>query len=69
MGLTVVWRNPHAIVRRRLWNRVRSEETLSLYIVVRSGDRDSEWEGLPNLEMLEGGKKITNHDAKAQSRA
>lgn len=51
----VVWRNPKSISRRRLWNRARHDETSTLFIVVRSGDRETEWEGLPNLEMIEGG--------------
>jgi hypothetical protein len=51
----IVWRNPKTITHRRLWNRARHDETSTLYIVVRSGDSDSEWEGLPNLEMIDGG--------------
>ena len=58
MGVpAIVWRNPKSTRRRRLWNRARHDETSSLYIVVRSGDRDTEWEGLPNLEMIEGGAR------------
>jgi hypothetical protein len=51
----IIWRNPKPLSHRRLWNRARRDETSTLYIVVRSADRDSEWEGLPNLEMIEGG--------------
>ncbi|HUB01531.1 MAG TPA: hypothetical protein VL983_02555 [Terriglobales bacterium] len=51
----IIWRNPKAISRRRLWNRARHDEASTLFIVVRSGERDSEWEGLPNLEMIGGG--------------
>lgn len=51
----IIWRNPKSIRRRRLWNRARRDERSTLYIVVRSSDRDCEWEGLPNLEMLDGG--------------
>ena len=51
----IVWRNPHPIQQRRLWSRARRDETSSLYVVVRSGGRNSEWEGLPNLEMIVGG--------------
>ncbi|MFZ1917496.1 MAG: hypothetical protein WAU58_07985 [Terriglobales bacterium] len=51
----VIWRNPKSIKRRRLWNKARRDETSTLFIVVRSGDRETEWEGLPNLEMIEGG--------------
>ena len=67
----IVWRNPKAINHRRLWNRARRDETSTLFIVVRSCDRDSEWEGLPNLEMLEGGCNNGKRNATrgAQSRA
>jgi hypothetical protein len=51
----VIWRNPKSIKRRRLWNKARRDETSTLFIVVRSGDQETEWEGLPNLEMIEGG--------------
>ena len=51
----IVWRNPKPINRRRLWNCARRDEMSSLYVVVRSGERASVWEGLPNLELLEGG--------------
>jgi hypothetical protein len=51
----IIWRNPKALSHRRLWNRARHDETSTLYIVVRAGERDSEWEGLPNLEVIEGG--------------
>jgi len=66
----IVWRNPKSIARRRLWNRARRDQTSSLFIVVRSGDRSSEWEGLPNLEMLEGGacnKKRENRNTKSRA--
>ena len=67
---TIVWKNPKAISYRRLWNRARRDEKSSLFIVVRSGDRDSEWEGLPNLEVIEGGvtKAQQNTTRSAQSR-
>jgi len=52
---TIIWRNPKATSHRRLWNRARHDGSSTLFIVVRSGARDSEWEGLPNLEMIEGG--------------
>jgi len=55
----VIWRNPDPVERRRLWNRTRKDETSSLYIVVRSGlTQPNEWEGLPNLEMIEGGAAL-----------
>jgi len=66
----IIWRNPKAISRRRLWNRARRDETSTLFIVVRSGERDSEWEGLPNLEMIEGGcNKAKPNATRLQSRA
>jgi hypothetical protein len=66
---TVVWRNSNAISRRRLWNRARRGERSSLYIVVRSGGSDTEWEGLPNLELIRGGgrKAPENEDRSLQS--
>jgi hypothetical protein len=67
----VIWRNPKSISRRRLWNRARRDETSTLFIVVRSGDRESEWEGLPNLEMIEGGSQRSGRGERqsTQSRA
>lgn len=59
----IIWRNPKALSRRRLWNRARHDESSTLYIVVRSGDRESEWEGLPNLEMIEGGSHAAKGNA------
>ncbi len=54
----IVWRNPKTIRRRRLWNQARQSANTRVYIVVRSGfGEESEWEGLPNLEMIEGGVK------------
>ena len=51
----IVWRNPNPMQRRRLWSRARRDGKSSLYVVVRSGGRNSDWEGLPNLEMIAGG--------------
>jgi hypothetical protein len=52
----IVWRNPNAVQRRRLWNQARRDTTCRLYIVVRSAPgNEGEWEGLPNLEVLDGG--------------
>ena len=67
----VIWRNPKSIKRRRLWNKARRDETSTLFIVVRSGDRETEWEGLPNLEMINGGCQTARRAANqpAQSRA
>jgi len=65
----IVWRNPKPINRRRLWNCARRDEMSSLYVVVRSGERASVWEGLPNLELLDGGapsaKQIANLSARS----
>ena len=65
----VIWRNPKSIKRRRLWNRARSDETSTLFIVVRSGDRETEWEGLPNLEMIEGGCQTARRSANQTTRS
>ena len=59
----IIWRNPKAVSHRRLWNRARRDQSSSLFIVVRSADRESEWEGLPNLEMIEGGCNVAKRNA------
>ncbi len=63
----IVWRNPSAVQRRRLWNQARRDGTVRLYIVVRSAPGEQgEWEGLPNLEVLNGGagtRKSIHRDA------
>ncbi len=52
----IIWRNPKAVQRRRLWNRARHIDNQRVYVVVRSGFGDnSEWEGMPNLVMIDGG--------------
>jgi len=52
----IVWRNPKAVQQRRLWNQARHDGHQRVYIVVRSGLGDeSQWEGLPNLVMIDGG--------------
>ena len=58
----IIWRNPKSINRRRVWNRARRDELSSVYVVVRSGEHTSIWEGLPNLVMIDGGAA---NDAKA----
>jgi hypothetical protein len=65
----IIWRNPKALSHRRLWNRARHDETSTLYIVVRSGERDSEWEGLPNLEVIEGGCDAAKRNAHCSARS
>jgi hypothetical protein len=52
----IIWRNPIVVQRRRIWNQARKSATSSLVVVVRAvSERSGEWEGLPNLEILEGG--------------
>jgi hypothetical protein len=52
----IIWRNPRSVQRRRLWNQARRNGNRRTYIVVRSGfGQEAEWEGLPNLEMIDGG--------------
>jgi hypothetical protein len=52
----IIWRNPQVVQRRRVWNQARRDAKCRLYIVVRSTPGDAgEWEGLPNLEIIEGG--------------
>jgi len=65
----VVWRNPKSIKRQRLWNRARRDGTSTLFVVVRSGDRETEWEGLPNLEMIEGGCQNAGRGANQNARS
>jgi hypothetical protein len=67
----IIWRNPKSILRRRLWNRARRDEHSSLYIVVRSGESSTDWEGMPNLEIIHGGGRKGGRleNASAQSRA
>ena len=51
----IVWRNPKAVQWRRLWNQARQNSHSRVYVVVRSGVKgDAEWEGLPNLEVIDG---------------
>ncbi len=65
----IIWRNPKLASRRRLWNKARADEKSSLYIVVRSGYAESEWEGLPNLEMIDGGRQGTRPDHARNARS
>ncbi|MFY9675255.1 MAG: hypothetical protein WCB53_22410 [Terriglobales bacterium] len=52
----IIWRNPKDVRRRRLWNQARTNASGRIYIVVRSGyGEQAEWEGLPNLEVIDGG--------------
>lgn len=52
----IIWRNPKVVQRRRIWNQARRNGgSSSLYIVVRSVPGEGSWEGMPNLEVIEGG--------------
>jgi len=51
----IIWRNPNAVSQRRLSSQARRDENCSLYVVVRSRGKDTEWEGLPALEVIAGG--------------
>ena len=56
----IVWRNPNSIQSRRVWNRVKREASRSLYLVVESASaKQTEWKGLPNLEIIQGGASAT----------
>ena len=64
----IIWRNPNAVQQRRLWNQARRDATRSLYVVVRSSsDEESEWEGLPNLEMIAGGAAARANKARSRT--
>ena len=63
----IIWRNPKTVNRRRVWNRARRDETSSVYVVVRSGEYASVWEGLPNLVMLDGGASNVRVDEPRQA--
>jgi hypothetical protein len=52
----IIWRNPTVVQRRRIWNQARHNAARRLYIIVRSAPGEQGgWEGLPNLEVIEGG--------------
>jgi hypothetical protein len=60
----IIWRNPTVLRRRRIWNQARHNATGRLYIVVRSAPGDQGgWEGLPNLEVIEGGASARRKSA------
>jgi hypothetical protein len=60
----IVWRNSNSIQRRRVWNRVKREASRSLYLVVESASaKQSEWKGLPNLEIIQGGASADAREA------
>ena len=67
---SIIWRNPKVTRQRRIWNQARRDATCRLYIIVRSAPGEQgEWEGLPNLEVLEGGAsarlpRAANHNVK-----
>jgi len=52
----IVWRNPKSIPLRRIWSRAKRDASHSLYLVVEAAAaKQSEWKGLPNLEIIQGG--------------
>jgi len=61
----IVWRNPKDVQRRRLYNQARQGANYRLYIVVRSSEDDGAWEGLPNLEVIEGGARTSKEEWRA----
>jgi hypothetical protein len=61
----IIWRNPNVVRQRRIWNRANRGATRSLYVVARSSATQSEWEGMPNLEMIEGGSARSAHNVSA----
>ena len=68
-GPAIVWRNPNSIPRRRVWNRVKREDSRTLYLVVESApDKRIEWKGLPNLEVIRGGAIAANPDTRQDQR-
>ncbi len=51
----IVWRNPNSERRRRRWINVRREGDRTLYMVVESVSiPENTWDGLPNLELIQG---------------
>ena len=51
----IIWRNPNATPQQRMWSQAHRNQKHSIYIVMRSGAKKNEWEGLPNLELIVGG--------------
>ena len=65
----IVWRNPNSIPRRRVWNRVKRDASRSLYVVVESvSAKQRKWEGLPNLEIIQGGATAPAREARQSQR-
>ena len=66
----IIWRNPNAAPRERLWSQARRDRKSSLYIVMRLGAKITEWEGLPSLEVIRGSGPGSGSRAKSgRSRA
>jgi hypothetical protein len=64
----IIWRNPNVVQRQRLWNEARHNAKCRVYIVVQSSlGEQNDWEGLPHLEMIEGGRAARTN--KGQSRS
>lgn len=65
----IVWRNPTSIHRRRAWTHVKRDASRSLYLVVESASaKQSQWKGLPNLEIIQGGGTIIAREAPKNQR-
>jgi hypothetical protein len=65
----IVWRNPHSISRRRIWSRAKSDSSRSLYLVVEAASaKQSEWKGLPNLEIIRGGTTASARETRRDLR-
>jgi len=60
----IVWRNPNSNPRRRVWTHVKRDASRSLYLIVESASaKQSEWKGLPNLEIIQGGVAAPSREA------
>jgi len=60
----IVWRNPNSISHRRVWSRAKIDASRSLYLVVEAASaKQSEWKGLPNLEIIRGGSPARAREA------
>jgi len=62
--LAIIWRNPKAKSKKRLWSQARRKGRLTVYVVMRSGAKRNEWEGLPNLEVISGKRPAATDQAK-----
>jgi hypothetical protein len=60
----IIWRNPKTKSKKRLWSEARRNGKRSVYVVMRSGPKKDEWEGLPNLEVIYGKAPVATRQAK-----